>query len=402
MLATVVTRVREWGRPSRILGIDVACGIAIIGMMAAHMASLPTLEWSEPSTWGGVAVGRSAMLFAFLAGVSLALVSRNPRYHSVEGRVRFRLELVGRAMAIFAIGLILELASSGLVLILTVYGVYFLCMIPFIWVPTKRLVLMVIGFGILGPMLLAGVRSVLLSPSAPGIDLAVFGMYGPTTWLPLMLAGLAFGRQNLQSIKVACGAILVGVLLAVSGYGAGVVASKHTADLVEKWSSSYGYSGPTEDPIVDVTDGSDLEGGGTWERDQNYLEQVRANDPEIAVLTSLVAFGDHSGAVTETIGSGGLVLAVVGLCLLITRRIRLLVLPIACAGSMPLTAYSAHVLGYMVLAGGPNGSLTSTLPVFAWSVAAILLTSMLWALTLGKGPLERLVARAATSMAKGA
>lgn len=59
----------------RLLGIDLARGLALIGMMAAHFMLSTTPELLNPTTWGGLVNGRSSILFATLAGVSLALTT---------------------------------------------------------------------------------------------------------------------------------------------------------------------------------------------------------------------------------------------------------------------------------------------------------------------------------------
>jgi hypothetical protein len=72
-------------------------------------------------------------------------------------------------------------------------------------------------------------------------------------------------------------------------------------------------------------------------------------------------------------------------------------LPLGALGSMPLTAYSAHVLS-IVLIGGPGAFFTSNAFWAATAVALLLLTT-LWSMFLGRGPLERLVGRGAAAMA---
>ena len=79
ILNRCIERVRAWwkgfGRPPRVMGVDVARALAIIGMMGAHLANAPDLVWGDPSTWLGVMVGRPSALFGLLAGVSVSLVT---------------------------------------------------------------------------------------------------------------------------------------------------------------------------------------------------------------------------------------------------------------------------------------------------------------------------------------
>lgn len=105
----------------------------------------------------------------------------------------------------------------------------------------------------------------------------------------------------------------------------------------------------------------------------------------------------HSGGTAEIIGSGGFALAVIGLCLLLSRPLRWLLLPLGALGSMPLTAYSGHVLVIAAFAG--PGTILSSGEFWAFLALGMLLVTTLWSMFFGRGPLERLVARGAKAMA---
>ena len=61
---------KDFGRPPRVMGVDVARAVAVVGMIAAHVGGVPDLEWNDPSTWAGLANGRSSLLFALVAACS--------------------------------------------------------------------------------------------------------------------------------------------------------------------------------------------------------------------------------------------------------------------------------------------------------------------------------------------
>lgn len=65
---------------ARLVGVDAARGVALLGMVAVavHVLSGQDADGSESLTYQ-VASGRSAALFAVLAGVGLALAYRRPR-----------------------------------------------------------------------------------------------------------------------------------------------------------------------------------------------------------------------------------------------------------------------------------------------------------------------------------
>ena len=59
----------------------------------------------------------------------------------------------------------------------------------------------------------------------------------------------------------------------------------------------------------------------------------------------------HSSGLLEVIGSGGFALAVIGLCLLACRTVLTwIVLPLRAVGAMPLTAYTAQLVVWAIVA----------------------------------------------------
>lgn len=88
-------------RPTRVAGVDVARGAALLGMMAMHTLDAFDDE-GAPRTASIVAAGRSTATFVLLAGVSLAFMSGGRRV--VQGRDRLAVAggLVVRALLIDA------------------------------------------------------------------------------------------------------------------------------------------------------------------------------------------------------------------------------------------------------------------------------------------------------------
>ena len=95
---------RTAGRPGRLVGLDVARCLALVGMIATHTL-MPPFPGEDRPVWHWLASGRASALFAVLAGVSLALMSGGPR--PVRGRERLATTtgLAVRALLIAALGL---------------------------------------------------------------------------------------------------------------------------------------------------------------------------------------------------------------------------------------------------------------------------------------------------------
>jgi Heparan-alpha-glucosaminide N-acetyltransferase, catalytic len=62
-------------RLGRIAGVDVARALAVFGMLGAHLGAVAPDVGAPPSTWTGVVNGWPSILFAVLAGTSVALLS---------------------------------------------------------------------------------------------------------------------------------------------------------------------------------------------------------------------------------------------------------------------------------------------------------------------------------------
>ena len=101
---------RAWSRfdgAGRLVGVDLARGLAVLGMLAAHLLDTERTLTPDPSTWITLVNGRSSILFAVLAGVSIALVTGGPRPLEPQRRPRAAARLALRGALLCVIGLLL-------------------------------------------------------------------------------------------------------------------------------------------------------------------------------------------------------------------------------------------------------------------------------------------------------
>ncbi|WP_265520135.1 heparan-alpha-glucosaminide N-acetyltransferase domain-containing protein [Oerskovia flava] len=411
------------GRRPRLVGIDLARGLAIIGMFGAHTLSTAELGW-DPTTWAGVVHGRSSILFATLAGISLALMSGGRRPLGGAEMRDARTRVLVRAALIFALGSVLALFGSVAV-ILEVYAVLLVVALPFLrWSPRRLFVLAGI-LAVVGPVARLLVSDALLWWGAyPSgfLDLALTSTYPGLVWIAFVLLGLGVGRLDLTSRVVRTRLVVVGLLLAVAGY-AGGWASTRAAGLE---SAGYGYSssssfesdlsGSGSDVLDEGVPGDTIDLSGStcypdgdgfvycepsgWADSTGDLSDDEWYDEGTAFttdLTGLVGAEPHTGTPFEVVGSSGIALLVIGLCLLAPRPVRRVLYPVAAAGTMALTLYSLHVVA---LAFGGSWFADRPTLFFATLVAGALVFAVVWRRLLGQGPLERVVStvsrRAAT------
>jgi uncharacterized membrane protein YeiB len=130
---------------SRIIGIDVARGLALAGMLAVHV--FPTFD-SDGSASIATAFtsGRGAAIFATMAGVGLSFVTGRQRPVSGGARVAASVGLVVRALLLCLIGLLLGYVTIAgdldVYVILPYYAVMFLLAVPLLGVRPQVLAVM--------------------------------------------------------------------------------------------------------------------------------------------------------------------------------------------------------------------------------------------------------------------
>jgi hypothetical protein len=301
----------------RLVGLDVARCLALLGMVATHLLDERTPDGGL--TFGQwLAGGRSSALFAVLAGVSLALMTRTSR------GPRDLAAIAARALLIAVLGLWLGGLGSGLAVILTYYGVLFLLGLPFVFLRARALAILCVVWVLAAPALSHAVRPHLpergfASPAFdqladPGqllSELLLTGYYPALPWLAYLLAGLALGRANLRDPH------LLGIL-AVGGLGVAVVATQVSRALV--------------DPALAREHATGMHGTTPPDGDWSWLLMV----------------APHSATPFDLAQTIGCALSVIGGCLLLERvlpRPGVVALAVAFgAGAMTLTLYSLHVV----------------------------------------------------------
>ncbi|MDQ6754981.1 MAG: DUF1624 domain-containing protein [Actinomycetota bacterium] len=385
------------GLNQRLTGIDAARGIALLGMLATH--TLPLFDpgpGAPPSVVGLVFSGRSAALFAVLAGVGLALLTGKESPHHGRMLSADRRAVTGRAMVILATGLSLGMVAVNVATILVHYAALFLCLLPFLGLRLRALGLWAVGWLALSPIAAYLIRPVLTgwlgqrqlpgNPSWDSLqtvhgaglllgDVFFTGYYPVCQWIGYLLIGLVIGRLELRRLAVQLSLIICGALASFAATGVASFLMDYLGGEKALLATAEAAKWPLKSLLrVDL---AWVEQSGSW--------------------WWLGTAAPHSGTTLDLVQSAGAAAAVVGLCLLVSRaRIRIL-LPLAGAGAMTLTLYTAHVLALSLTAHGlPPGWTPQTL--FLAHAASALLVGTLFALLGWRGPLE-LLAHGAAALA---
>ncbi|MFO7311785.1 MAG: DUF418 domain-containing protein [Bacillota bacterium] len=338
------------GFRQRLLGVDVARALAIIGMLMVHFGPV-----DAPGLAGALYAlpyGRASVLFVLVAGVGVSLLARSGRSREDVAR-----RLIWRALVLFPLGLWLQSLDHRVLVILQEYAVLFLLAAAVLDFPDAALL------GLAGVSAAAGPVAFLLGrmhapdlfdqgpirwsdpPSEMLMDLVVSGPYPLAVWAAPFLFGMWIGRRDLRSAAVRVRILAGGILAA-----AGATVLSAALELVFR---------PRSFPV-------------TW--------------------AWLVVDVPHSQMPLWLIGATGAAAALLVLCLEATERFDALVGPLAATGQMALTVYAGHLLLLHFWGPAVTGkTLEEAIPRVILVVAVAVALSTAWRRSFSRGPLEALV-----------
>lgn len=271
---------------TRIHGLDLARALAVIGMMAAHLGP------DHPVTRGYPSV-----LFAVLAGVSMGIIAaRRP-----GGLPDTRFRLLLRGVILVGFGLMLSLAQTGILEVLTAIGLSYVLLLPVVGWSVRRLAVLLAVLVVGAPLLIAADTYYVISWGDHAVADLFTGTYPLLAWLAYLTAGLLIHR-----LVIVGGAVSRQVWLTVTG----LVLLAGTQLIIEATDFRVA-PGDILNPI-----GAYLQG-----------------EP-------------HSGGLLDVLGSAGAAMVVTGTCLLLCRvgAVVWTSYPLRALGSMSLTVYVTHVL----------------------------------------------------------
>ncbi len=333
---------------TRIVGVDVARGLAVLGMMTAHVGPEPP-DPGLPHGLRALADGRPSALFVVLAGLSLALLSGGSQPATGRLMLRARVRIAVRGVLVLILGVWLAALGTPVVVILPTYAVLFLVGILVLSWPTSALVFGAAALAVLTPPLRAAVTGG--DPSSVEgqwlAELLVGPYYPALVWAAYLLAGLALGRCDLRSARIRWRVCWLGAVLAVVGYG------------------------------------------GAW-----AAQRVGA---VADALGGLASSEPHSSTTFEVAGNTGVALVVIAACLAAADAWPRAVAPVAAVGALALTAYTVHLVVIWQLGPGVvyDASAGGWLAFLLVTIAAC----WAWRTWLGRGPLERVLHGVSTTIA---
>lgn len=381
-------------RPSaiRLIGIDVARTLALVGMIAVHI--LPNVTDDGTITWPFLlASGKSAALFAVLAGVGIAFstgrdrVPRGRRWGAAVASVAVRAVLI--TLIGLALGMVIT-ANTGHVILVS-YGVMFLLAIPLLRLRPLLLSLIALALATGMPILSHVLRqdlpvvepdnpsfgTLVAFPSASVTEILLTGTFPALSWLAYVCAGMAIGRSALALRIVTIRMVTIGTIVAV------------TSSAVS-WFLLFRMGGlphlvAAATPIMSREDFADT---FVW----GATGTLPTNSP-----WWLTVLAPHTTTPFDLLFTMGIAVAVLGVCLILAFVYPHVVRPIGRFGSMPLSIYAAHLLLLLIPYLNEDGGIAA----FFGQLLILGLFAFVWTRFFRRGPLETVlwwVARATTRL----
>ncbi|QHC32979.1 DUF418 domain-containing protein [Streptomyces sp. HF10] len=379
--------------PGRLVGIDLARGLAVFGMFAVHVGP-------DPAVGGPVgflleaASGRSSALFALLAGFSLIIITGRPGPRTGRAGRQAVATVVIRAVVLLALGYALTALGTEVDVILSYYGVLFLAVLPLYRLRAGTLALLAAVTALALPQALYGIRAAvadggwadaitahdplaLLTGTGGTMDLLFTGDYPVLTWIPFLLAGMALARLDLHRPHARSRLALTGGALALLGYGGSWLALRLVPHALPALASA------THSPASSPWWWSDTAG------------EPGGRPPPAWLLVAV----PHSETTLSVVGGTGVAVAVVAACLTVAERTPRLARaagPVAAVGMMALTSYVLHILALWFFddvwyVPAIDGDGMSALAVLAVLIAATMLLATAWTRRFRRGPMEQLL-----------
>jgi uncharacterized membrane protein YeiB len=346
----------------RLIALDAARGLAVIGMFIQHFALNQTNSFVS---------GNTMILFMLCSGISYTIMVQRMTERGVEPAV-FRARILARSIFIDLVGYILIMLNGPFAVVLPAYAMLFILALVLIHRSTRSLVMISCGLFLVGPpLMLLGLSlfsgAYLLSDIAGG-PLSALG------WAPVFVAGMAIGRLNLHNTRTALRFIASGFAILIPFK---LIASFILPGLLQSfvtWLLQFpSIANPQVDPYA------------IW--------PLNTQQPPWQML--LVA-APQCGSAFELLIGTGLSLVILGLMCLIAKKCTYILKPFSAVGRMALTLYAVQFViawGLQIAGIDVTSFNIGAIPFGDILVAATTLLAGCLLTCLPNGPLESLIRR---------
>lgn len=188
----------------RLLALDAARGLAVIGMYIQHFAL------NERNA--NIVSGNTMILFFLCSGISYSIMSQSAANKSLSEK-GFRTKVLARSVFIDLLGYVLLLLNGPFAVVLTAYAMVFMMALLLRNCTDKTLAIVSASSFLLSPIIMI-VGMSYLSGAAMLQDIAAGPLSGIAV-LPVFTAGMLIGRKDLRDKNRAVVYILAGIGLVI-------------------------------------------------------------------------------------------------------------------------------------------------------------------------------------------
>lgn len=383
---------------NRILGLDIARAVAVVGMTVDHFG---------PASWAAWFTGWPSILFAFLSGMSMALMTSHGLASGVPAsQVRRRIAI--RGLILLVIGVLLASAGPDMIVVLATLGASFLICTALVTLRGTTLLALGAGGMLVLPQLSYWLRDVLPAGGGDGgeIELAVVprldhltsldgiatalrallldGMYPVITWLPVIVLGMGVMTVGVDGMRR--------VVWLVTGFVAALGSAAFTWVMVARFDVQPLIVDIMGMDLRELAEASDISVFAAWR--MYGMSMGTTSSP-----SDLLIAGAHSGSTPDLLLNTGISLVLVTLCLWLGDLAGRWLFPLVALGSCAFTVY----VGQALVSAGINHWLPDvadepgvSLVPLACYLGISLVFCMVWKQFFRRGPLEEVMYVAST------
>lgn len=381
-------------RTSRITGLDIARAVAIAGMTADHFG---------PASWAPWLTGWPSLLFAFLSGMSMILITDSGLARGLS-LAAIRRQIAVRGVILTVVGVLLASAGPDMIIVLSTLGVSFILCTALIGLSGRTLLITgVVGMFTL-PQLSYWLRQHVFPVTGDEIGfvprlehfrtldgtgnavraLLLDGMYPVITWLPVIVLGMAVMRLGIDGPRRK--------VIAVAGLVSAAASAVFTWVMVSVFDvepTILKFAGLSLRDLADQTGTSVI----------SAFRTISSGMGTTAGAGELLLNGAHTGSTPDLLFHTGIALVVVAVSLWVGDLAGKWAYPLTALGSCAFTVYTGQALASAVINHRfpeVNDAPGDTLVPLAWYLGVSLVFCMVWKLFFRRGPLEQVMASAST------
>lgn len=356
-----VTKLSEQ-HSKRLLALDVARGLAVVGMYLQHFALNQRNSFVS---------GNTMILFILCSGISYTIMSQRMSEQGLSVTT-FRSRILARSLFIDFIGYLILMLNGPFGVVLPAYAMLFVLSLALVHYSVRTLtILSGILFWVCPPLMLIGLS--LLSNAALLYDIAG-GPLSALAWAPVFIAGMAIGKMDLNKFGTTIKFVVIGLTILIPSKLFSLFFLSGLRHNFENWLVQFpAYSNPNLqiDPYA------------AWPMNTQPVQWQ-------------MLFLDYpqSGATFELlIGFGGS-LILFGLLLLVEQKFRGTLKPFVAPGRVALTLYVAQFIWVWIkaISGGVFTNFNIGSIPFGDVILAVFVISLGWLFYMWhNGPLESMI-----------